>query len=121
MPKLARLAPRPSATAAAEHAIRRAIVAGTLAAGERLPPERELAATPGMSRLTLRAALATLSAAGLLAVRHGSGYVVRDIRDTGGADLLPDLVELAVERRALGDTAADLLRLRRHLATAVLE
>jgi GntR family transcriptional repressor for pyruvate dehydrogenase complex len=121
MTRLAPLAPRASATVAAEQALRRAILDGTLAAGERLPPERELSETLGISRLTLRAALATLSAAGLLAVRHGSGYVVQDFRATGGSDLLAGLVELAGERGTLAATAADLLRVRRHLATAVLD
>jgi DNA-binding FadR family transcriptional regulator len=121
MTRLAPLAPRASATVAAEQALRRAILDGTLSAGERLPPERELAGTLGISRLTLRAALATLSAAGLLAVRHGSGYVVQDFRETGGSDLLAGLVELAGERGALAASATDLLRVRRHLAAAVLD
>jgi len=112
---------RPSATAAAEHALRTAIVTGDLAPGDRLPPERELAARLGVSRLTLRAALATLSASGLISVRHGSGYTVRDVRETGGTDLLPGLVERSITGAARADTAADLLRLRRHLAAAVLE
>ncbi len=112
---------RTSATAAAEHALRAAIVGGELAPGERLPPERELAVRFGISRLTLRAALATLAAAGLVSVRHGSGYTVRDVRASGGADLLPELVERAASRRSLAAAAADLLRLRRHLAGAVLE
>lgn len=112
---------RPSATVAAEQALRTAILSGELAAGDRLPPERELAATLGVSRLTLRAALATLAANGLVAVRQGSGYTVRDVRDTGGADLLPGLVELATARGALPAAIADLLRLRRHLAGALLD
>ena len=118
---LQRLPARPSATAAAEHALRAAIVSGELAPGEKLPPERELSVRFGVSRLTLRAALATLSAAGLLSVRHGSGYTVRDVRESGGADLLPGLVELAAARHVLPAAAADLLRLRRHLAGAVLD
>jgi DNA-binding FadR family transcriptional regulator len=132
---IAPLPPRPSATAVAEHALRAAIVSGELVPGDRLPPERELAATLGVSRLTLRAALATLSAAGLIDVRHGSGYTVRDLRASGGTDLLPSLLAAArsasSNRTARGtrgggparlDAAlADLLRLRRHLAGAVLE
>lgn len=112
---------RQSATVAAEHALRDAILSGELAAGDRLPPERELSAKLGVSRLTLRAALATLSANGLLAVRQGSGYTVRDMRETGGSDLLPGLLELAATRGQRDDVVADLLRLRRHLAAAVLD
>jgi GntR family transcriptional repressor for pyruvate dehydrogenase complex len=116
-----RIAHREPAHQACEHALRRAILRGELAAGERLPPERELAAQFGVSRLTLRAALATLDAAGLIAVRHGSGYVVRDFVRDGGPDLLPGLADLASERGDLPPVAADLLRVRRHLAHAALE
>jgi DNA-binding FadR family transcriptional regulator len=111
---------RRSATSAAEHALRDAIVSGELAPGDRLPPERVLSKQLGISRLTLRSALATLSAAGLIAVRHGSGYTVRDLRDSGGTDLLPGLVDTGSSAER-GAAAADLLRLRRHLAAAVLE
>ncbi len=97
------------------------MLTGELAVGERLPPERELADTLGVSRLTLRAALATLAAQGLLAVRQGSGYIVQDFARRGGSDLLPAVAELAAERGALPPVAADLLRVRRHIAHAVLE
>ena len=115
------IAHREPAHQACERALRRAILRGELAVGERLPPERELAGQFGVSRLTLRAALATLDAAGLISVRHGSGYVVRDFVRDGGPDLLPGLTDLASERGDLPPVAADLLRVRRHLAHAALE
>src|SRR5512143_1853107 len=115
------IAHRESAHQACEQALRRAILSGEIGAGERLPPERELAAQFGVSRLTLRAALATLDAAGLISVRHGSGYIVRDFVRDGGPDLLPGLADLAAERGELPPIAADLLRVRRHLAHAALE
>jgi GntR family transcriptional regulator, transcriptional repressor for pyruvate dehydrogenase complex len=120
-PALTTLAPRPSACQAAEEALRRAILSGGLPAGSRLPPERALCARLGISRLTLRAALAALATAGLLDIRHGSGTVVRDFRHTGGPDLVTGLIALAGDRRRLRAIAADLLRIRRHLAGAVLE
>jgi len=46
---------------------------GELAAGERLPSERELAAALQISRATLREAVRVLVDAGVLAVRSGSG------------------------------------------------
>jgi GntR family transcriptional repressor for pyruvate dehydrogenase complex len=46
---------------------------GELAAGERLPSERELAAALQISRATLREAVRVLADAGVLAVRSGSG------------------------------------------------
>jgi DNA-binding FadR family transcriptional regulator len=112
---------RETAHQACEHELRRAVISGELAAGARLPPERELAITLGVSRLTLRAALAALTAQGLIAVRHGSGYLVRDFARDGGAELLPVVTDLAVERGELAPLAAELLRVRRHLARAVLE
>ena len=104
-----------------EHALRKAVLTGELRIGSRLPPERELAERMGVSRLTLRAALATLTAQGVLSVRHGSGYVVQDIARSGGPDMLPGLTALAEARGELPAIATELLRVRRHLARAVLE
>jgi len=113
--------PRESAHQACEHVLRRAILTGELEPGRRLAPERTLAGQLGVSRLTLRAALAALTAQGLLAVRQGSGYVVQDITRTSSGGLLGDIASLAAERGDLAPVAADLLRVRRHLARAVLE
>src|SRR5436309_9877041 len=52
--------------------IRQAIVTGRLAEGERLPPERELAEQFGVSRVTVRDALRTLEAMGLIEVKVGA-------------------------------------------------
>lgn len=105
-----------------ERAIRRALLAGDYAPGERLPPERTLAESLGVNRTTLRAALGRLASARLLTVRQGSGYVVHDFRLVSGLELLPDLAELAVERgEGLGPMFADLLEVRRRLAAMALE
>jgi GntR family transcriptional repressor for pyruvate dehydrogenase complex len=56
--------------------LKRAILDGTLAPGDRLPPERELAARLGVSRPTLRGAVNALVIMGLLDSRHGSGTFV---------------------------------------------
>src|SRR5947209_17517408 len=46
---------------------------GVLVDGERLPPERELAETLVVSRVTLREAVGALRSAGLIEVRRGRG------------------------------------------------
>ena len=52
--------------------IRDAISSGGIAPGERLPSERDLGATFGVSRTTLREALRALEAQGVLEIRTGS-------------------------------------------------
>lgn len=59
--------------------IRRLIVEQGIAAGARLPSERDLAERLGTSRAVVSQALRTLSLMGLVEVRRGSGaYVLRD-------------------------------------------
>jgi DNA-binding FadR family transcriptional regulator len=116
-----RIQPRESAHQACEHVLRRAVLTGELKPGQRLAPERTLAEQLGVSRLTLRAALAALTAQGLLAVRQGSGYVVQDIAKAASGGLLAEVANLAAERGELAPIAVELLRVRRHLARAVLE
>ena len=72
--------------------LRAAILRGEPAAGERLPPERELAVTLGVSRLTLRAALARLEAEGLVRARQGDGVHVLDPRRHATLSMLSHLV-----------------------------
>lgn len=101
--------------------LRGAILRGDLAPGERLPAERELAASFGVNRGTLRAALQGLEHAGLLRVQHGSGYSVCDFLSNGGPGLVPALADLARESGDLSGVAADLLLVRRALATSLIE
>jgi GntR family transcriptional repressor for pyruvate dehydrogenase complex len=54
------------------------IAAQRLAAGDRLPSERELAQRLGVSRTSVRQAMTTLRSIGLIEVRHGDGaYLIR--------------------------------------------
>jgi len=84
------------------------IVARSLAAGEKLPAERELAEALGVSRSVVREALRTLAARGLVKVKPGCGtYVCRPSAEHAAApfELLlklqhdPDLVEHLFEVR----------------------
>lgn len=92
------------------------VLGGGLAEGWRLPPERELAARLRTSRVTVRAALAALEAAGLVVSRRGSGVVVRPRREWTLA-ALPIL--LRADRgvaTALEPLAVEALALRRGVA-----
>ena len=54
----------------------RAVESGKLAHGEALPPERDLARIVGVSRVTVRRAIAELTSEGFLQRRHGAGTFV---------------------------------------------
>jgi DNA-binding FadR family transcriptional regulator len=57
--------------------VKEAMLAGRLRPGDRLLPERELAAALGVSRPLLREALRGLAQLGLVETRQGSGSVIR--------------------------------------------
>ena len=81
------------------------IVSGELTKGERLPTEREIALSYGVSRNVVREAIRALSKDGLVTVRQGSGTFVADATS-----------------RALGDSLSLALRvggLRRNLAALI--
>jgi GntR family transcriptional regulator, transcriptional repressor for pyruvate dehydrogenase complex len=56
--------------------LREMIQCGELSAGDRLPPERDLAKLLGVSRPTLRAGIRSLSTVGILQSRQGAGTFV---------------------------------------------
>jgi GntR family transcriptional regulator len=77
------------------------IESGALGPGERLPPERDLADSLSVSRMTVRQALASLAARGLVERGVGRGTFVRD-----AAKVVHDLSRVAgfteeVERQGL--------------------
>ncbi len=67
------------------------ILRGILRPGERLPGERELAERMGVSRPSLRDALADLQARGLLVSRAGSGVYVAEVLGSVFSDGLAQL------------------------------
>jgi GntR family transcriptional regulator len=66
-------------------AIRERIRSGSLAPGDQLPAERELAERAGISRMTARQALADLVRGGDVVVRHGVGAFVAEPKLTHDA------------------------------------
>lgn len=62
----------------AERLYSRIVAEQALAAGEKLPNEVELAKSLGVSRATLREAIRTLTAQGILEVRRGKGTFVSE-------------------------------------------
>jgi len=71
--------------------IEQLILRGILTPGERLPSERELAERLGVSRPSLRDAIAELQDRGLLAARAGSGVFIADVL---GSAFSPALIQL---------------------------
>jgi GntR family transcriptional repressor for pyruvate dehydrogenase complex len=86
---------------------------GELTAGDRLPPERDLANNFGVSRTTLRDAIRELALLGYLDVRQGDGTVVRN---PGGEALATPFRRLL---RGQPQLAEDLLQFRRILEPEV--
>jgi DNA-binding FadR family transcriptional regulator len=92
--------------------LRRLILRGELAPGERLPGERELATKYGTNRNTLREAVRKLEQARLVTVRHGQGVTVADFRKTGTMELLPPFLETAPEATEIAHILDDILPAR---------
>ncbi len=86
--------------------IHRLVESRVLKAGDRLPPERELAEKFGVSRSSIRDAIRTLEAMGIAESHHGKGTVVRDRSDDSVA--VP-LTSVLVRKRHL---VAELLDVR---------
>ena len=112
------------------------IDANGLQAGDRLPPERELAQRLGVSRATLSQALVALEVIGVVTVRHGDGTVLSDAPGPrriveairAHAHRLPEIIDtrdaletkiaaLAAQRR----TPEDLVRIDEALAAMASE
>jgi len=102
------------------------IETGTLAPGEKLPPESEIVRQQGVSRTVVREAISRLQAAGLVTTRHGIGTFVLDrvTQQNFGitarpVTTLPDVLAILELRISLETEAAALAAIRRtdeHLA-----
>jgi DNA-binding FadR family transcriptional regulator len=72
--------------------IRRTIVEGKLRAGDRLPPERDLARRFAVTRNTVREAVRRLEQSRLVSIRQGSGVTVQDYLSTTGLEFVGELL-----------------------------
>src|SRR4051794_7407401 len=68
------------------------VLTGRYAPGEKLPPQRALAADAGVAMSVVREALGRLEQMGLLATRQGDAVRVRDWRAHGGLDVIVHLL-----------------------------
>jgi len=100
--------------------LRSQILSGELTAGECLPPERELALALGTNRNTLREAIRSLEAQGLVHARQGDGVRVVDFRAAGELPLLAHYFRFATPAEQ-ARLLADLLRLRRLIAAEAVQ
>ena len=89
--------------------IEQLILRGILKPGERLPSERELSDRLGVSRPSLREAIADLQARGLLATRAGAGIYVAEVL---GSAFSPALIRLFA---AHDEAVMDYLAFRRDM------
>ncbi|ATC93563.1 pyruvate dehydrogenase complex transcriptional repressor PdhR [Pseudoalteromonas tunicata] len=108
------------------------ILEGSLAAGQKLPPERELAKQFEVSRPSLREAIQKLEAKGLVTRRQGGGTYVKNQLEGGMTDPLFELISkhpesqfdllefrhalegIAAYYAALRGTATDYEKITRH-------
>lgn len=81
---------------AADH-LKALIASGSLAPGDRLPPERELAVRLGVSRPTLREAVGALVIIGLLESRQGAGTFVSRTADEATATGSPNAPTVSID------------------------
>lgn len=111
------------------------IINGSYQAGDRLPPERELATIFDVSRVVVREALGSLQAWGIISVRHGRGATVNPIDEWNTLDpevllllhgdeaihqlmetrriIEPEMAALAAER--ITDAELEILRVHKDL------
>src|SRR6478672_3644508 len=93
--------------------IRDLIRSGGLRPGDRLPPEKELSESLGLSRNSLREAVKALEMINVLDVRRGDGTYVTNLQPRSAMDAMSFVLELRAD-----ETILDLLEVRRILEAA---
>ena len=97
-------------------AIKQMIIDGSLAPGDRLPPEKELAERVGVSRNSLREAVKALSVIRVLDVRQGDGTYVTSL----APNLLVEALGFVLDLHQ-GSGEGDVLEVRRLLEPTAVE
>src|ERR1044072_6467827 len=95
--------------------LRDMIQRGQLRAGDRLPPERDLAKLLNVSRPTLRVGIRSLAAVGILQSRQGAGTFVIETDDSPTLDSSPLRWMAALH----GFTSKEMFEARRSLEMAI--
>lgn len=96
------------------------ILEGELAAGEKLPGERQLCEQLGVNRSAVREAIKRLQQAGLVQVRHGGASTVMDYLDNGGLELLPQLL-ITPEGKMRLEVARSIVSMRQSMAPDIAQ
>ena len=96
--------------------LRDAILTGRYAPGEKLPPQRALAAESGLNATTVREAIKRLEQLRLVEVRHGDAMRVADWRTASGLDVIAHVLFDGGGLRR--DTLRSLMEARRTLLAA---
>lgn len=78
---------------AVAHALEQYILCGEYKAGERLPAERHIAETLGVSRTSVREAIQKLNAKGILTTRRGDGTFVTGRLENGFSEPWEEMVD----------------------------
>ncbi|MCR8669731.1 FadR/GntR family transcriptional regulator [Agrococcus sp. HG114] len=110
--------PRPSRTHDAVDSLLDAIIEGRLTAGEQLPPEGQLAAELGISRLTMREAVRLLQAQGVIVQVPGSRHLIAPVSEWTGMDAVVRHARSAGQRRR---SSLELLEVRMMIETGAAQ
>lgn len=103
-----------SRSAAVREQLAEAVRRGDYRPGDKLPSERELAEMFGVSRVSIREAIRSLEAIGLVEVKHGAGTMVVDPAQRATRDLTRwmevnrgEVLDLLLVRAALDELAGE--------------
>jgi len=81
--------------------IKKVILDGTMKAGDKLPPERELTERFQASRISVREALKSLETSGLLTIKPGSGVFVAEVSPKPLSESLSSI--LRIKKASMSD------------------